>query len=170
MSVMSDVSQSPMSSVKDAVPGPALQYGLAAQHWTPLALFVRQLDMAWLSSSLVVGLNTALTDATCTTRTVTINQADAIPPEATRRPHPSSAVYFWTCGDPHPRSTSGSTSGIARRQTSRRARALHECVEERSDAGYASQVGRRSSRPPFNTNASSSASGLLIRLKSHVRA
>ena len=46
MSVMSDVSQSPMSSVKDAVPGPALQYGLAAQHWTPLALFVRQLDMA----------------------------------------------------------------------------------------------------------------------------
>ena len=35
-----------------------------------------------------MGLNTALTDATCTTRTVTINQAEAIPPEATRRPHP----------------------------------------------------------------------------------
>ena len=46
MSVMSDVSQSPMSSVKDAVPAPELQYGLAAQHWTPLATFVRQLAMA----------------------------------------------------------------------------------------------------------------------------
>ena len=46
MSVMSDVSQSPMSSVKDAVPGPALQYGLAAQHWTPLGTFEVQLVMA----------------------------------------------------------------------------------------------------------------------------
>ena len=48
MSVMSDVSQSPMSSVKDAVPDRRGKYGLAAQHWTPLALFVRQLSI-WRS-------------------------------------------------------------------------------------------------------------------------
>ena len=33
-------------------------------------------------------MNTALTDATCAVRTATTSQADAIPPDAPRRPHP----------------------------------------------------------------------------------
>ena len=43
--------------------------------------------MAAISSSLVVGLNTALTDATCATRMVITNHTGSIPPDAPRRPN-----------------------------------------------------------------------------------